>query len=428
MPFQPYFFNDTPTEVEQIIKNSETNKLQDDDIAALRRDVDTTLADLDKNIQQVVADKLNTWSDNGSLRTLITNKKILLVGDSYLYGVGLPPADSATQNYGALLSARGFNITSICTSGGGFNVAGNAGTYNGGTFLTILQQFANSISNDAKDSYTDILFLEGINDSYATTGLSTAIYNTIIYANDTFKNAKCHIGYISQTRREHANILNVQATRQLYKNACLNPTIKCCYIDNADTMLKTQYAISNDGLHPTALGQQLICNYLTSYLIGGNISTYRQETPLNLTLGPYVNTGVFNGTIVQHNNIVRLSVINATAFAASDSMPILTFDGTVSVVIGQLNNLIWGQSDGSNYFSAVQCQVGGTISYYNSPDGGTSLDNTITTVPCCYTLRMTQQTVFLTPQLLNNPAQWTVGKIVQMNLNPFSAVFCADDC
>lgn len=440
MPFQPYFFNDTPTVVEQITKNTYVNEQQSADISALRNDVDTTLADLDKNIKSVVLEKLNEWNEDGSLRSLISNKKILLVGDSYLWGVGLPVADMSTQNYGALLSARGFDITPLATSGGGFAAVGNTGTYGGGTFLTMLQQFVSLNEQSVLDSYTDILFLEGINDSYNTSALYSQLYSTITYANDNFKNAICHIGYISETRRPEANILGVMTTKAFYKQVCNNVNVRCCYINNSEYMLKNYGSINifdpnnplnplSDGTHPTAQGQRYICNYLTSYLLNGNISITNIITPLSLSLSDYVTTGVFQGTITQNNNIIRLSVLNSTAFSSNQTnMPVMPFDGTSSVIIGQFNNsFIWGQSDSAKIFSGVQGAVPGTISYYKVVNGKLDTD-TIITEPCAYTFRMIQNTVFLTPQLLNSPAQFTSGKIVQMNTNPFSIVFSADDC
>lgn len=381
---------------------------------------------LDDTIKDDVFEMLMNWYNDGSLKSLIETKKIIMVGDSYLDGAGLP--SPSTSNFGAILRGKGFDVTTLSTSGGGFDVVGVAGTYGAGyTFQSVLEHYVSLLEDESEtDLVTDLFFMGGVNDSYSSANLAqlpNAINSAIVYACQTFKNAKVHIGYISQLRRFNSNILRINAVKELYRRACIGNPYRCCYMNNADHMLKGASLIQEDGIHPTYEGQRYIATYLTSYLLNNNISPYRIEV-INYSLDnsnpDYATQGYIGGSIVQDGNIVRMSMLNSTAFTFNS--PQFTFNGVTRCCIGKINNLIWGQSNTQSTaeFGACQTTVSGTITITQNEEQKT--------IPCAMTLCIYQDHLFIVPQLLDNASTYTTATLQQINLNPFTAVFSADDC
>jgi len=409
MPFQPYFFNDTPTAVEQITKNSLENEKQSADISALRTDVDGALNELNKNIATVVTNKLNEWSEDGSLRTIINTKKILIVGDSYLAGDNLP--SPTTQNYGYLLAYQGFNVSALASSGGGFVATGDHGTF---------YQIINGYSNGDEDDYTDIFFLGGVNDAYESlSGLKNAIVQTVALARSKFRNAKIHVGYISQLRRADGNPAGVCATKAIYHSASLEALYT--YIDNCETMLKNAAYIGADGIHPSVDGQRAIANYLISYIINGQINTAENINAYSFVLNTDMfDTGRLFGNVMQHNNLVRISNFENTSFVTNDQT-VYTFNGITSFIMGDIpSNIIWGQSANSATFGNAQFTIPGTVVLIDDNDNEIAYTTPLT-------VRIVQQTIFLTPQILIDASTYASGKLREITITPFSAVLLADD-
>ncbi len=338
-----------------------------------------------------------------------TRKKILIIGDSYLAGENLQ--DPLRENYGALLFSQGFNVKCIHSSGGGFNAVGVNGNF---------YQIVNQYNDTDIAEFTDILFLGGINDSYTDlTSLENQIIQTVTLARQKFSNAIVHIGYISQTRRADSNILNVYKTLSAYKHGCLTGLYR--YINNAEFMVKNYNYISSDGIHPSADGQERIASYLASYLLNGQVSTFEAQTEITFEKDAEIVTGNLSGNIIQSNNIVRLSVLEPTAFVINNKN--FTLNGTTSIYLGKLKDgIIWAQSLSSQQFSAIQTTISGVIVF-----GESELSENII-VPCSFTFRMVQDSIFITPQLLKTAGEYQNCYLRQININPFSVSFSAVDC
>ena len=409
MPFQPYFFNDTPTAVEQIKKNSLENEKQSAEISALRTDVDGALNELNKNIATVVTDKLNEWSEDGSLRTIINTKKILIVGDSYAYGTGLASQSSA---FPALISAAGFDCKAITSPGGGFLASGI-----NGSFLDLINAY-----NDGDElNFTDILFVGGINDSYLSiASLHTAVETCINTARNKFLNATMHIGYISQTARitdGGCNYEQVMKTRQVYTEHSRGA--RCCYILNCDYMLKQIGVLQADGVHPNEQGHQLIANYLISYLLGQNINVVRYADGITLVYTEQAVSGAFNVEQTVINGIFNMTQKVNSVYAINNVG--MTFDGNSSVVVGHMiGGLAYGQVNGFNQFGPVNFVVSGVVSYSTTENG----DAISEAMPI--SIRMVGDTIFFAPMKLTNAATYTYGYIRQINLPPWSITISSD--
>ena len=170
-----------------------------------------------------------------------------------MYGCELD--DPAAQNYGTLLKNKGLDISSLSSPGGGFQASGVNGT------------FYNMINNyNGNANFTDVYFLEGVNDSYTDLSkLQNEVINTINYAKEKFPKAKIHIGYISKLQREDMNENGVKITKNIYKECAKLTNI--VYVKDSEDFLadRTDY-IGPDGCHPTVLGQIKLADSLETYI------------------------------------------------------------------------------------------------------------------------------------------------------------------
>lgn len=99
--------------------------------------------DIDKKIKDEV---FKQFVNTPNLKRVLEHRKIMLVGDSYLAGAGLP--DPSTQGFGHLLYELGFDITALASSGAGFTAQGA-----NGRFLDVVRNWTQN-----RNDYTDIIF------------------------------------------------------------------------------------------------------------------------------------------------------------------------------------------------------------------------------------------------------------------------------
>ena len=163
------------------------------------------------DVQEEINNKLDAMVDDGTMAEIInqeifgtinfkldllTNDKVLLIGDSYLQGY------NGTENVNSwgyyFKQASGMNNTNCYTlyeSGAGFTKQGNAGH----TFLTLLQANISSITD--KDKYTDVIIGFGLNEATNTADtITSAIGNFMNYAKVQFPNAKFYLGMVGNIK------------------------------------------------------------------------------------------------------------------------------------------------------------------------------------------------------------------------------------
>lgn len=370
--------------------------------------------DIDKKIKDEV---FKQFVNTPNLKTVLEHRKILIIGDSYLYGSELPSPE--TQNYGALIKARGYDVTCLSSPGGGFGAIGTSGT-----FKNLLENYTGTDKSD----FTDIFILGGINDTfYNMDQLPSAVVGTVNTARSIYPNAKIQIGYISQSHRNLGNIYNTLLTKQIYKtvsNAC-----NCAYINNSEYMLKFYGLLVSDGVHPTTLGQQYIANYLISYIENGNIST--QATLYHAKLTQSAAAQVINPdsdfNMIQKNNIISIAGAQPMVWKCSTTAPPkIELSGRNALEIGNFtSSLIFGQSeDNTKDFSECEFTVPATITLYT--------DDTLAdtkTFPIALRIDINGLTLNAFPMLVNDTgSNFFNSYIKQINIAPFNATINADLC
>lgn len=373
---------------------------------------------LDDKVLKQVNDYLEELKNNGYIAEQlkkISNKKILIIGDSYTMGEGV----TSSEVYTTLLSNFGFNITAFASSGGGFTQRGN-----NGTFKDVLESYARAESDDNRKSYTDILFLGGVNDSYANiNSISNDINSTVNSAHFYFVNATIQIGYISQLHRANCNLDNCLKTRAIYTNSA-DSNNNYSYISNSEYILKQVGLLQADGVHPNAMGHKVLANYLCSYLLNGNIDVKRYVNPLfTKTDDSYLtNEFIVNFTEEQHNGLISFVSRNSIVLNFTNNNFTCNPD-TFAIPLGKLSNtLIWGQSDREGAFSDVNIPIMCECRY-TLTDGGAESINALN---CC--IQLYQDKVLL--KLLSVKDFQTYNNIYlkQINIVPFNIQLNADYC
>ena len=375
---------------------------------------------LDDKVLKQVEDYLNILKDNGyitdKIAQIINSKKILMIGDSYLAGAGLP--DPNIQGFGALVKSSGFDVTALASSGGGFTANGINGTFN---------DLLNSYTGE-RSAITDILILGGVNDSYTQIDgglLATNITTTIMNAHKLYPNAKIAVGYISQLHRDNTNIYKSLLAKETYKTGSVNS--RYAYITNSENMLKRVGLLQPDGVHPTVEGHRYLAAGIISYLINGNISTQGTLKSVKLNPSPQVPNPDADFYMLQDNNVIQLSSHQSTVYrcATGEATPKFELNGNNVLQLGTFQqSLIWGQSESATEFSNCMWTVPATITLWT--------DSTFTsskTYAIPLTMVIVSETLVARPMLVDDVGgNFFNAYIKQINIAPWSTTIDANLC
>lgn len=372
-------------------------------------------------LDDAVIDYLEELKDSGYIADQIKqaeSKRILMVGDSYLYGANLNPP--ATNNFGYFMQLNGFDVTIITSPGGGFVASGD-----NGRFLDLI----NGYSGTDAESFTDVMFLGGINDTYQVLNdIRGMIRTTVSATHAKFTNARIHVGYISQNDRidnDDKNVEHAIWVKQAYRE-CANSN-QYCYINNSENILKQVTLLQSDGIHPTVEGQQMLANYFSQYLIYGQLSPKRMINELSIVLTDDSQaTGITNNSFLQtvSNNIASLSNKQICVIAINNIG--ITMDGIASLIIGDFNqSLIYGGVNNFNQFGFFNIVIPAVVSYADNEHDSTSQCH-CEVMPIAF--RMVGKKVFIAPQALEDMGTWKHGFIRQINLLPFTFTINSDFC
>lgn len=370
--------------------------------------------DIDKKIKDEV---FKQFVNTPNLKKVLEHRKIMLVGDSYLAGAGLP--DPSTQGFGHLLYELGFDITALASAGAGFTAQGA-----NGRFLDVVRNWTQN-----RNDYTDIIFLGGVNDSYTEIDdgtLGASIRDCIKETHQLYPNAKVAVGYISQLHRTHDNIKKVLQTIHTYKTGCLESNY--AYINNSETMLKRVGLLQSDGTHPTVEGHRLIANYLCSYLNNGNIATQGEMTGIRITGSPqFPNADPGDFYMLQTNNIMQVTLHQTSVWKANESAyPLIELSGNTILHIGDFSqSLIYGQGeDLATAPTNASFTVPATITLWT--DGSFTQSKSY---PIPLNLMFKGSSLFARPMMIDdNGANFWHSYIRQINVAPFTAILNADIC
>ena len=218
------------------------------------------------DLPAITGDISNLQSNVGDLQTAVgnlksQNRKMILIGDSYLFGgLGYP-------TYGTKLQALmpDSNIYLYPESGSGFAHAG----VDGHTFGDLLAAAITDHTTDAND-ITDVIAIGGSNDINQTDGtMNTAFAAFYAAAHTAFPNAKYHIGFLgwNDMTVNSASKVTYIATKDQYLN--LGAQNKLAYIVGLENLMHNYGQFFNSG-HPNEACNGKVARYLFDYFTTGN--------------------------------------------------------------------------------------------------------------------------------------------------------------
>ena len=160
------------------------------------------------------------------------------------------------------------------------------------TFITLVNECANNLSEARRNGVSDVLIAGGYNDQWSSGGdIRTAAITCINRAHEVFPHAKIWIAHIGWS----TNNSDLQHTFKSYYDAsCLTPYSK--FVINSQNILRGDL-ISIDNVHPNNEGLQYLAMNLITGLQTGScypVSEYKYLT----------TTGNLNLGVVQQNNDV----------------------------------------------------------------------------------------------------------------------------
>lgn len=225
--------------------------------------------------------------------TVSQNRKFILIGDSY--GVNNPPTwkDLFVADFPGTL----------------FNVLDSTGfvTTNPKTFLEMLTETVNTLTEEQKKKITDVVVVGGFNDaSWLKAGITTAlaikeaILAFVNYVKNNLPNAVVRLGYAGWCTGELENASEyfsaIRAVMDVYNKTF---TDKLYTIPNVNIVLTQANLMDETHFHPTSVGEQILYNTIANGLFGNG--EYRRWYPCNYGVD-FTSTVIDNGALQIYNN------------------------------------------------------------------------------------------------------------------------------
>lgn len=306
-----------------------------------------------RNDLQTFEDQTNQEINNLKVaKNFFTNKKFLLVGDSY--ADGYTPDGNVTSWQQLFVNFTGLSNTIQKHLGGtGFvNLVQNK------NFQSLMEEVADDTT------ITDIVVLGGYNDtSYNANQIYNAINSFIISANSKFPNANIHIGFVGWSNTPN-KLYPLSITCQRYKESC--GYYKCSYLNNMEFTLHNYFSdFSSDGFHPNSNGQTKLARNLVQSLLTGSANNQPSFAQIGLTYNSNISDTPFGGDLTcrQLNNLITISL------SSNKTINFVTpFNGSSSyteVDIGTINS---GYLVGTQYYltkTSVSLLIHDTNGWYH---------------------------------------------------------------
>lgn len=212
-----------------------------------------------------------------NLRTMITKKNVLCIGDSYL---AYSSQEMETESWGAFLRIYLGSNNNVTLNGmGGSGFVGNTAR----TFGVLLSEKYNSMTDEERNAITDIIVCGGLNDASAVADNTTTMNDVIsamrlffTNASTYFPNARVHVGAIGWiatgfTNRDSymtsfRNIIELYRKSPFYSNSG-----KVDYLTGVEYIMPIE-PINNykpDLIHPTAQASSAIGMAIYNALMRG---------------------------------------------------------------------------------------------------------------------------------------------------------------
>lgn len=289
----------------------------------------------------------------------LASKRFVVFGDSYLLGYQVGAVYDETQSWGYKLQTRlGISNENFCRTG---TTGGSFANPNG----THWQDQVEAVSIASPETVDYVVLVGGTNDYESTyTDLENAI---TIFANKCrakFPNALIAIGCIVGHTR-HWGITKTFNTILNYKKACLKNGI--AFMSGIEYTVRHMAYMQSDTIHVKEEAQELICDAVENFLLGGAIDTKTMSTTM---FKPYGTTGHTFST----NSLVT-GLNNGTAWIKNNQPSIVMLNGTTVYYNGNLipiaiiedNNIIGRDDFPCQYPVNITIQKAGGTSYVYLP-------------------------------------------------------------
>lgn len=299
----------------------------------------------------------------------LTTKRYILFGDSYLTAYQVGGTYAPEQSWGTKLQQRlgiaDEDFIKTGTTGGSF--AKPDGVH--------WQDQVDSLSVSSPETIDHIILVGGTND-FESDGV--AIKNAItIFADKCrakFPNAKLSIGCIVGHTR-HWGIPETLNTITHYKKGCM--LNKIAFMSGIEYTVRHMAYMQSDTIHVTEDAQELICDAVENFLLGGSIDTkVYGQAPFAAAPGTEhtfstnsVISGINNGTAFLKNNQQSICSLNGTT---------VYFNGALIPIALIANSDIVGRDDfPCQYPTTVSMQLSGGKTYMTASGHFTIKDTTL---------------------------------------------------
>ena len=274
-----------------------------------------------QSIQTHVTDAEDDIAD---LTTSVTNiqrdkRKVLFVGDSY---------GTQTSNWvdfcAAKLGLSSADYVNASISGTGFIV--DSASHIGSSYNGFLDELIATTAN--RNSFTDVVICGGINDaqydSYQTF-LGDHIRDCITYIKTYFPNARPHIGFIGGAL-ENSSVLSGRTwqRRSVAKFAYISQSVPYYLSGVENAIHQSGFCYSSDGLHPNALGAELIGDAVAQAIKTGNVEIYQPERDILITAGASTGVNTAHSNLYYENDKAVFAVDTDFVGAANGTYGIST--------------------------------------------------------------------------------------------------------
>lgn len=242
-------------------------------------------------------------------------KKVIIIGDSYA---------SRDNNWvTTLVSLLGLTTGEYYKSAKGST--GFVSASEGKTFLTLLTDVTDTLTEQQKADITHVIVCGGANDNtYSASTIDTAIETFVGTVNSTLPNAKTLIGEIGWTNIA-SDIINYGKVVDVYSK-CTKYT-NCYYLNNVQYTLHNYNYLLSDGVHPTSDGNIALASNIHQAIMTGSCDVVYSQ--ILHKLNPNDNLKTIYESL--NNNVACVYNNRPSRFAASFGS--VTADGTHPIAL-----------------------------------------------------------------------------------------------
>lgn len=264
----------------------------------------------DTTARNTANDALNTAKNADAISKRLTNKRLVIIGDSY--GLGINASTNYPEVLKNVLSLPDDSIFNLSQSGARFSSTTGGTTYN-----ACLNEGYTKVTNP--DTITDVIVAGGINDAMHYSDAQGTIWTDaatlMTNIKSKFPNAKiigAFIGY-RVNRQILSEISNMSRTwSEIF------PAYGGAYNGDLQWICHDQANLGDDKLHPSDLGQKYLAFGLASVLLYGSY-TYISNDKNIICTASGVGTGNLRIYMRQVNSSVTVCFGNSYIDTTNDS-------------------------------------------------------------------------------------------------------------